>query len=138
MNIIPTPASEWKSLCLVLLCALFFSSCFSVKNNSTFTYSKLDFENYKSMLQDSSGYYLIDVRTKREFEKSHIPNAANFSLLRFHFRKDVKDLDRHQLVFVYCETCHRSPLAARKMKKMGFRKVYDLKGGYRKWEQNHK
>lgn len=136
MNTIPPLASKWKSLCLVLLCAFAFSSCFSVKSNSTFEYSKLDFENYKSMLQDSSDYYLIDVRTKGEFEKSHIPNASNFSFLRFHFRKDVKNLERHKLVFVYCETCHRSPLAARKMKKMGFRKVYDLKGGYRYWKHN--
>ncbi|MEM7039694.1 MAG: rhodanese-like domain-containing protein, partial [Bacteroidota bacterium] len=38
-------------------------------------------------------------------------------------------------VFIYCETAHRSPVAAKKLHRVGIRPVYDLKGGFRKWEK---
>lgn len=110
------------------------TGCFSVRNNDQFQYLKADRETYQQLLQDSVDNYLIDVRTKGEYNKSHLMNATNYSFLAFHYKKDVRHLNRNKLVFVYCQTCHRSPLAARKMKKMGFRKVIDLKGGYAKWK----
>jgi thioredoxin 1 len=114
----------------VLLCSY---GCFSVRNTENFTYSKLDPAAYDSLLKNTSGHYLIDVRTKKEHSKEHIDGAVNYSYLAFHFRRDVKNLDRNKPVFVYCQTCHRSPLAAKKLKHMGFSTVYDLKGGYQKW-----
>lgn len=113
------------------------SGCFSVKSNTRFSYNKIDVQEYASLLKDSSNFYLIDVRTGAEYKKSHLPAAVNFSYLKFHFGSDVDSLDRNKLVFLYCQTCHRSPLAARKMKHKGFRKVIDLKGGYQKWPQVH-
>jgi rhodanese-related sulfurtransferase len=113
----------------VIIC----SGCFSVKSNDQFTYKKLDVVDYRKMLMEADNRYLIDVRTQKEFDTDHINGATNFSLLAFHFRKDVRNLDRTKPVFLYCQTCHRSPLAARKMKRMGFVKVYDLVGGYKEW-----
>jgi rhodanese-related sulfurtransferase len=110
-----------------------FCGCFSVKSNENFTYLKLKPETYDSLLRKSKNNYLIDVRTGKEYSKSHMTDAVNFSFLAFHFRRNVKDFDRNRPVFIYCQTCHRSPLAARKLKHMGFSSVYDLKGGYRKW-----
>lgn len=114
----------------VCIVSLIITGCFSVKNNSRFSYSKVSPAAYAAVLKDSSNYYLIDVRTAREFKKAHFANAVNFNYLKFHFRRDVDSLDRNKLVLLYCQTCHRSPLAARKMKHMGFRKVIDLKGGF--------
>ena len=125
-----------KSRNLGYLILLIFAQygCFNVKSNSKFVYQKVNPDLYKTMLQDSSNYYLIDVRTKNEYKKSHINDAVNYSFLSFKYRKNVKNLDRTKTVFLYCQTCHRSPLAARKMKKMGFVDVVDLKGGYAKWK----
>ncbi len=122
-----------KSFIAFLPLLLCHCGCFSVKNTENFTYSKLEPAAYDSLLKITSGYYLIDVRTKGEHRKQHIDGAVNYSYLAFHFRRDVKNLDRNKTVFVYCQTCHRSPLAARKLKRMGFATVYDLKGGYQKW-----
>ncbi len=120
------------------LIVLYFSlyginGCFTVQSNTGFSYSKITPAAYAAILKDSSNYYLIDVRTAAEYKRSHLPGAVNFSYLNFHFGRDVDSLDRNKPVLVYCQTCHRSPLAARKMKRLGFRKVYDLKGGYQKW-----
>ncbi|MEP7238759.1 MAG: rhodanese-like domain-containing protein [Ferruginibacter sp.] len=116
----------------VYIVSFFITGCFSVKTNSRFSYSKVSPAAYAAVLKDSSNIYLIDVRTAGEFKKAHFANAVNFSYLNFHFGRDVDSLDRNKLVLLYCQTCHRSPLAARKMKHMGFRKVIDLKGGFRK------
>ncbi|MEC8830755.1 MAG: rhodanese-like domain-containing protein [Bacteroidota bacterium] len=34
---------------------------------------------------------------------------------------------------MYCQSGNRSQRAARKLVKMGFTEVYDLRGGYRTW-----
>ncbi|MFM6924302.1 MAG: rhodanese-like domain-containing protein [Ferruginibacter sp.] len=117
---------------ILLIFLYFITGCFSVRSNKDFSYSKLSPAAYAAVLKDSSNYYLIDVRTAAEYRRAHVPGAVNFSYLDFHIGRDIDSLDRNRLVLVYCQTCHRSPLAARKMKHMGFRKVYDLKGGYRK------
>lgn len=114
-----------------LLCGT--GGCFTVRSNKDFSYSKLSPAEYAAFLKDSSNYHLIDVRTAAEYNRSHLRGAVNFSYLNFHIGRDVDTLDRNKTVLVYCQTCHRSPLAARKMKKMGFRKVNDLKGGYKNW-----
>lgn len=118
------------------LCGI--TGCFTVRSKKDFSYSKLTPAEYATVLKDSSNYYLIDVRTAKEYKRSHLEGAVNFSYLNFHIGRDVDSLDRNKLVLVYCQTCHRSPLAARKMKNMGFRKVYDLKGGYQKWTVHHR
>lgn len=120
-------------LFIVLFCLYVFTGCFTVRSNEHFYYKKLSPAAYTAMLKDSSNYYLVDVRTAKEYRRAHLPGAMNFSYLNFHIGRDVDSLDRNKLVLVYCETCHRSPLAARKMKHMGFRKVLDLRGGYKKW-----
>jgi rhodanese-related sulfurtransferase len=128
-----------KLLYIIMPAIMLFgiTGCFTVRSNQEFSYSKLSPAAYKAVLTDSSNYYLVDVRTAKEYRLAHIAGAVNFSYLNFHIGRDVESLDRDKLVLVYCQTCHRSPLAARKMKKMGFRKVYDLKGGYQKWTVHH-
>lgn len=118
---------------MLFLCLCGLSGCFTVRSNSRFSYSKLSPAAYSNVLKDSSNYYLVDVRTAAEYKRAHLQGALNFSYLNFHIGRDVDSLDRNKLLLLYCQTCHRSPLAARKMKHMGFRKVYDLKGGYQKW-----
>ena len=121
---------SWNIMVLILL----FSSCFTVRNTDRFSYEKLNPETYRQMLRDSNGYYLIDVRTAGEYRKSHITGAVNCSYFNFHFGKDVDSISRDALIFVYCQTCHRSPLASKILKRKGFRKVYDMKGGYQNWK----
>lgn len=112
-----------------------FSACFNVKSNARFQYEKLEPADYAKHLSDSSDYYLIDVRTVKEHQKSRLAGARNYNFLAFHFGRDVDTLDRDKLAFLYCYTCHRSPFAARIMKHKGFRHVYDLKGGFQAWEK---
>lgn len=110
-----------------------FVGCFSVRSTDRFSYHKVDAATYARVLADSTDRVLIDVRTPGEHAKGHLPGAVNRSYLSFRFGRLVRDLDRSTLVLLYCHTCHRSPLAARRMKRLGFRRVVDLEGGFRRW-----
>lgn len=81
------------------------------------------------MLKGNADHIIIDVRTPAEHRKSHLHGAVNYSYFSLKFGRMVEHLDRNELVFLYCETGHRSPLAARRMKRKGFRRVVDMKGG---------
>lgn len=80
---------------------------------------------------------VIDVRTEKEYRKSHIDGAENASYLSGNFEEivDSLNLDPSKTTLIYCETQHRSLFAAKKLYKMGFKKIIDLDKGmihYRK------
>lgn len=78
---------------------------------------------------------LIDVRQPREFASGHLENAVNMNLYAGDFETQIMTLDKNKEVYLYCLTGKRSSSAARKLKKMGFVKVYDLKGGILSWNK---
>ncbi len=100
--------------------------------------SQLPPDQYFEKMENTPSFQVIDVRTKMEYKKQHLENAQNASLLSFRFKKKVKDLDRSKPVFIYCETAHRSPMAARKLRRMGFVEITDLKKGYKPYRKSLK
>ena len=118
---------------ILLVLGPMLAGCFTVRSTDRFTYTKVDAASYARLLADSTARVLVDVRTAGEHEKGHLPGAINRSFLSFRYGRLVRYLDRSTLVFLYCQTCHRSPLAARRMKRMGFRRVVDLEGGFQRW-----
>lgn len=112
---------------------LILQSCFTVKSNEHFTYRKLRAAEYAQMLDSIGDHHLIDVRTGGEYRHAHMRGAKNLNFLAFHYGRDIDTLDRSKTAFIYCQTCHRSPFAARIMKHKGFKCVYDLKGGFAQW-----
>ncbi len=74
---------------------------------------------------------LIDVRTPLEYKISKHPRAININFLT-NFEDEIAKLDSSKTVFLYCESAHRSPYATFLLKKHGFTKIYDLKGGFMK------
>lgn len=77
---------------------------------------------------------LIDVRTPDEFSKGHLDGAANIAWNGDAFEASVARLDKSKPVFVYCLAGGRSAKAAKKLADMGFTEVYDMAGGYMKWQ----
>lgn len=119
---------------ITVLSVVALNSCFTVKSNKNFTYEKLPAAQYAEILQGQNNpHYLIDVRTPPEYRKAHVNGAVNYNFLAFHFGRDVDTLSRNYPAFIYCHTCHRSPFAAKIMKRKGFKQVYDLEGGFSQW-----
>jgi rhodanese-related sulfurtransferase len=49
------------------------------------------------------------------------------------FEKQASGLDKSRPVFVYCLSGARSSSAAKKLRSLGFKEVYDLRGGLYQW-----
>ncbi|MGE0637733.1 MAG: rhodanese-like domain-containing protein [Bacteroidia bacterium] len=90
-------------------------------------------KEYEQKLNAIENKLIIDVRTKGEYKKAHIKDAQNISYLGSTFAEKAAELDNTKPVFIYCETAHRSPLAARILSNLGFKEIYDLQFGFENW-----
>lgn len=117
-----------------LIFSFLFLSCNTWKHSKNFSYVELKCSEFESTINSANDYILVDVRTPKEYRNGHMKNAVNVSYFHSWFTDSIKKLDHNKTIYMYCETQHRSPLASRKMKKMGFKKIIDLKGGFMKWE----
>ncbi|MBT8253434.1 MAG: rhodanese-like domain-containing protein, partial [Bacteroidia bacterium] len=78
---------------------------------------------------------LIDVRTAVEYNKGHIENAVNIDFYSGTFYKEMeKQMVKSKAIYLYCRSGVRSRRAARKLAKMNFDEIYDLKGGILGWK----
>ncbi len=80
---------------------------------------------------------LVDVRTTEEFLESHLKGAQNICVTRSDFKEKIKTLDKDKPVYLYCKIGGRSARAARILKEMGFKKVYDMDGGITSWNEKN-
>jgi len=72
---------------------------------------------------------LLDVRTQPEFLDFHFENAINIDLKGHDFLDEITDLDLEKQYFVYCSKGIRSVNACLAMRQLGFKHLYNLKGG---------
>ena len=81
---------------------------------------------------------LIDVRTPEEYNDGYIKNAKNINFYEDNFMEEMSKLNKTEPIYVYCKSGGRSGNASKKLKDAGFTKVYDLEGGFMKWESEGK
>lgn len=70
---------------------------------------------------------LLDVRTQKEYQEVHIPQAWLIPIDEL--REHLEDLDPTKETIVYCRVGLRGYLACRILLQHGFQKVYNLTGG---------
>ena len=105
----------------------------SQAENKQATISKISPTEFK---EQSARQLILDVRTTEEFAKEHIATAINKNVFDKEFSNNVKDFDKNEPIFVYCKSGKRSNMAAEKLSKLGFKKIYDLEGGILNWMKN--
>lgn len=86
---------------------------------------------FKDMITDD--VQLIDVRTPEEYNGGKIAHAENINFYDSNFKSQMAKLDKNKRTMVYCAAGGRSGKAAKMLKDMGFKEVYDLKDGYGNW-----
>lgn len=69
---------------------------------------------------------IVDLRTKEEYEKGHIPKAINIPYEVF--TEDKTKLKGYHEVVLYCDRGNTSLLAARELAKLGY-EVKNIYGG---------
>lgn len=82
--------------------------------------------------EQGRGLSLIDVRAQGEYRWFHIPGAVNYpDLLRHPEKLSVEAKERP--VVLICLSGHRAPVAAFRLKQLGFKKIYYLSWGMLAW-----
>jgi sulfur-carrier protein adenylyltransferase/sulfurtransferase len=90
----------------------------------------------KKMQQGGEDFSLIDVRDKQDADKGMIPQAVNVSRGMLEYSIDQVTADKDRKIVLYCGGGSRSALAAASLKKMGFKNVISLAGGYKGWKES--
>jgi thioredoxin len=112
-----------------LLATLFLGACSNVNSQNA-----LDAKAFESGIKVETKPQLVDVRTEEEFAGGFIAGAVNWPVGSDAFDKGVATLDKTKPVYVYCLSGGRSGSAAKDLAKLGFTKVYNLKGGTLAWQ----
>ena len=79
------------------------------------------------------GSSLIDVRSPEKFAKGHISGAVNIELSDPDFANKALELKNELPILVYSQKGVKSQEATHKLESAGFKKIYNLDGGYEAW-----
>ncbi len=84
----------------------------------------------------SNNIQLVDVRTPNEFKSGHINKSLNINYYDQDFSTQIAKLDKSKPIYVYCRSGVRSKYSSEILKKLGFKTIYNLKGGILNWNAN--
>ena len=91
----------------------------------------LEKDNFQVLMQQKS--QVIDVRTPEEYALGYIDGAILIDYKASDFQASISALNRNITYLIYCRSGNRSGKASIIMDSLGFKKIYDLKGGYMNW-----
>lgn len=77
---------------------------------------------------------VVDVRPMADYTKGHIVNSLNIPINGF--ANQIGTLDKHKSkpIILSCRSGNQSQSAARQLRKAGFERVYNLRGGIMAWQ----
>ena len=90
-------------------------------------------EKFKHAMDSLKDEVVIDLRTPEETGKGKIPGAIEIDFLGAGFESALAGLDKNKPYLLYCAGGVRSGKAMERMRKLGFRKIYNLESGYNGW-----
>ena len=90
----------------------------------------------KSAQPSQKGFILVDVRTPEEHAGGFIPGTdfnIDFREMPFRHSELRANLDEH--IVVYCQSGHRSNIAAETLTNLGYKFVYNVAGSMNAWQE---
>ena len=122
-----------KKLIPMLLSALMLTGCAETNNDHASAYRSITMNEAVSMMEQETGYIVLDVRRPDEYAAGHIPNAINVPNETIG-TTDIPELpDKAQLIMVYCRSGRRSKEASEKLIKLGYTNIVEF-GGILDWK----
>lgn len=89
-------------------------------------------EEARKIMQSETGYIILDVRTREEYDEGHIPGAICIPNEAIQKTPPVELPDRTQRILVYCRSGRRSKEAAQKLADLGYTNIVEI-GGIANW-----
>ena len=119
-----------RKLLSVFLAAILLAGCSAPKE--TASYRQVSMDEAITMMEEESGYIILDVRTPEEFADKHIPGAVNIPNETITAEEIPELPDKDQLILVYCRSGNRSKQASEKLAALGYTNVVEF-GGINSW-----
>lgn len=96
---------------------------------------EITISDVNALLKSNTLPLLIDVREDSEWQQDHLPHAKHLG--RGVIERDIETVipDKNTVMILYCGGGYRSVLAAESLQKMGYGKIYSMRGGYRGWKE---
>lgn len=126
----------WSSAAFFLVVLLILPSLFAATEPYLLTVQQLKAGLDKAPNPGQKGFVLVDVRTSEEHNDGFIPGTdfnIDFRNIRDQHRELHANLDDH--IVVYCQSGHRSNIAAETLMGMGYKYVYNVEGSMNAWEE---
>ena len=124
-----------KSLIVItiLILTIILTGCgIKTGDNVKNTYESISAEQAKKIIDEQSGFIILDVRTKEEYDQGHIPDAVLLPNEIIGTDEIAVLPDKEQLILVYCRSGNRSKQAAAKLVNLGYTNVREF-GGIIDW-----
>ncbi|MBR6535408.1 MAG: rhodanese-like domain-containing protein [Clostridia bacterium] len=122
-----------KKMIPILLSMLIFTACTGNGNHHIATYRQITMDEAATMMEQKTGYIILDVRRPDEFAAGHIPNAINVPNESISTNEITELPDKDQLIMVYCRSGRRSKEASEKLVKLGYTNIVEF-GGILDWK----
>ena len=119
-----------RKLLSVFLSVILLAGCSAPKEAAS--YRQISMDEAITMMEEESGYIILDVRTPEEFADKHIPGAVNIPNEPLGAEKIPELPDKDQLILVYCRSGNRSKQASEKLAALGYTNVVEF-GGINSW-----
>ena len=119
-----------KKILPIFLAALFLAGCAAPAEK--ITYRQINMDTAITMMEEESGYIILDVRTPEEFAQKHIPGALNIPNETINTEEIPELPDKDQLILVYCRSGNRSKQASEKLVALGYTNIVEF-GGINDW-----
>jgi adenylyltransferase/sulfurtransferase len=97
---------------------------------------EIDAAELKRMQQSQENFTLLDVREPDEVAEGAISGSEPLPRGQLEYKIDNITSDKDQPIVCYCGGGGRSALAAQSLKRMGFKNVMSLAGGYKGWTKD--
>ena len=116
---------------IAVLAILLLLGC-SQKKQQEASYRQISMNEAAAMMEEASGYIILDVRRADEFASGHIPNAINIPNEEIGTAQIPELPEKDQLILVYCRSGNRSKQASEKLAALGYTNIVEF-GGINSW-----
>ena len=119
-----------KKILPIFLVALLLAGCAAPAEGGS--YRQINMDEAITMMEEESGYIILDVRTPEEFAERHIPGAINIPNETISTEEIPELPNKDQLILVYCRSGNRSKQASEKLVALGYTNIVEF-GGINDW-----
>jgi phage shock protein E len=126
--------SGWLCTVLICSCFLWISQDVLAHHSYLLTVQQLRAGLMKAPSPKQKGFILVDVRSPEEHRSGEIPGTdmnIDFREMKSRHRELGAKPDDH--IVVYCQSGHRSNIAAETLADLGYTHVYNVSGSMNAW-----